>query len=496
MPLKSLEHNPPLEVLAADMDRFVHNPLGWVYYAFPWQEEGGELEKYPGPDTWQVEVLEHIGKKLHAQEISVNEVIRIGLAAGNGPGKSALVSWLILWAMSTYEDTRGVVTANTENQLKTKTWAELSKWHRLCITKPWFNLTATAIYAKDKEHERTWRIDQIPWTIEKTEAFSGLHNKGKRILLVFDEASAIPDKIWEVAEGALTDKDTEIIWLVSGNPTRNTGRFRQCWGNLRHRWKTWRIDIRKSILVNQAEVKAWIEDLGIDSDWVLVHVLGQFPKASDLQFISTAIVEAAAGRKAGQHQYFYAPKIIGVDSAWTGGDLIVIGMRQGIVFKILQIFRKNDDDGLIAAAVIHHENAEKADAVFIDQGYGTGIYSFGKRMHRKWILINFGGKSLIPDCVNNRAYMWKQSRQWLIDGGCIPDDAQMKDDLIGPEVKPNLQDKLLLESKESMRKRGLASPSKGDTLALTFAMPVTKKVINAAGQEVGTFAKSDYCVLA
>ena len=236
-----IEENPPLVVLAGDMDRFIHDPLAWVHYAFPWGEDG-ELQDYPGPDYWQTEVLEHITAKLKAKESKdmdptklISAVIRIAISAGNGPGKSALVAWLILWAMSTFEDTRGVVTANTDTQLRTKTWAELAKWYHLCITRHWFNITATAIYAKNKAHERIWRIDQVPWSEEKTEAFAGLHNKGKRILLVFDEASAIPDKIWEVAEGALTDKKTEIIWLVSGNPTRNTGRFKQCWGKFRHR---------------------------------------------------------------------------------------------------------------------------------------------------------------------------------------------------------------------------------------------------------------------
>jgi hypothetical protein len=498
-PKMTLEHNPPLEVLAADMDRFIHNPLGWVYYAFPWEEEG-ELKEYEGPDYWQVEVLEYIGKKLTAKEITPNEavsaVIRVATSAGNGPGKSAMVSWLILWAMSTFEDTRGVITANTDTQLRTKTWAELAKWYRLCITKPWFQLTATAIYAKDKEHERTWRIDQVPWSEDRIEAFSGLHNKGKRILLVFDEASAIPDKIWEVAEGALTDKKTEIIWLVSGNPTRNTGRFRECWGKARHRWKTWQIDTRKSRLTNQTEIKAWIEDLGIDSDWVRVHVLGKFPNASDLQFISNAIAEAAAARKLSQHQYFYAPKIIGLDPAWTGGDEIVIVLRQGLASKILQVFQRNDDDSEIAGALARHEDREKADGVFIDQGYGTGIYSFGKTLKRQWVLVNFGSKSNTPGFANKRAEIWGKLKEWLKEGGSVENTQKMIADLTAPEYHINIRDCIVLESKENMRKRGLASPGRADALALTFAHPVAKKRLNAMGQEQGNFAKHEYDVLA
>jgi hypothetical protein len=97
--------------------------------------------------------------------------------------------------MATLPDTRDIVTANTESQLRTKTWAELSKWHRLCICRDWFVLTATAIYAADPAHERTWRIDAVPWSETRTEAFAGLHNKGRRIVVFFDEASAIPDVI-------------------------------------------------------------------------------------------------------------------------------------------------------------------------------------------------------------------------------------------------------------------------------------------------------------
>jgi len=476
--------------LVEDMASFEKDPYGWVLFSFRWGED--ELEGYTGPDKWQEEVLKYIRDQLQAGKKTVQEavsyVVQISVASGNGPGKSALVAWIILWALSTFEDTRGVVTANTETQLRTKTWAELSKWYRLFIAKHWFELTATAIYAKSKEHERTWRIDQVPWSEHNVEAFAGLHNKGKRILLVFDEASAIPDKIWETAEGALTDLGTQILWLVFGNPTRNTGRFRECWGKMRHRWKQWQLDIRKSMLVNQKKVREWIDDLGIDSDWVRVHVLGLFPKAGDLQFIPTDLAEAARGRQIEAHKYNFAPKIIGVDMAWTGGDEIVIGIRQGLVYRQLQTFQKNDNDALIAAAVAAWEDREKADGVIIDLGYGTGVYSFGKQMNRQWLLCSFGSKSTTPGYANKRAEMWGKMKKWLEEGGCVPDDQKLIDDLTGPESYPNLKGEIVLESKKTMKDRGLASPSRADAPAITFAFPITKKKSNEQPQ----FAKNDY----
>jgi hypothetical protein len=120
-----------------------------VLLTFDWGN--GELAGHDGPDEWQKDILCAIRDRI----VSASEAIQIAVASGHGVGKSALVSWLILWAIVTLPDTRGIVTANTESQLRTKTWAELSKWHRLCICRDWFILTATAIYAADAAHERT-----------------------------------------------------------------------------------------------------------------------------------------------------------------------------------------------------------------------------------------------------------------------------------------------------------------------------------------------------
>ncbi|PIQ90207.1 MAG: terminase [Candidatus Omnitrophica bacterium CG11_big_fil_rev_8_21_14_0_20_41_12] len=477
----------PERDLINDMVSISKDPYDWVLYSFEWGK--GELLGFDGPDVWQKDLLCAIRDGL----LTSNEAIRLATASGNGVGKSALVSWIILWSLSTFEDTRGIVTANTENQLRTKTWAELAKWYRLFIAKHWFTFTATAIYSVDPEHEKTWRVDQIPWSEHNSEAFAGLHNKGKRIIVIMDEASAIPDIIWEVTEGALTDEGTEIIWAVFGNPTRNTGRFHSCFAKSRNRWKTWQIDSQTVKITNKEQLSQWIGDYGIDSDWVRVHVLGKFPKASDLQFIPTDIAEAAAGRKLGENSYYWAPKIIGLDPAWTGGDNIVIYLRQGLMAKKLAEFQKNDDDSKIAGALAHYEDAEKADAVFIDQGYGTGIYSFGKTLNRNWTLVNFGAKSGTPGFANKRAEIWGMLKQWLIEGGCVPKDPKMIVDLTGPESHINIRDCIVLESKDSMRKRGLASPGNADALALTFAFPVKAK--NRLAQQIKEFTNDKYDVL-
>jgi hypothetical protein len=388
-------------------------------------------------------------------------IIREAIASGHGIGKSALVAWLILWAMSTFKDTKGVVTANTETQLKTKNWAELAKWFRLCWFAPqMFEMTATAIFSVSPQHQKTWRIDMVPWSERNTEAFAGLHNKGKRILLIFDEASAIPDVVWEVSEGALTDEGTQIIWCVFGNPTRNTGRFKDCFtGKRRHRWNTRQIDSRTSIFVNRGQIDEWISDYGIDSDFVKVRVRGMFPAMSARQFISVADVDAAYGRHLRPEQYGFAPKILTCDPAWEGDDELVIGLRQGLAFKILRTIPKNDNDIQVAGIIANLEDSEGADAVFVDAGYGTGIVSAGRTLGRTWQLVWFAGESADPGCLNKRAEMWKLMRDWLKEGGAIPLDNTLYNDLIGPETVGRVDGKIQIEAKAEMKRRGLPSPT-------------------------------------
>jgi len=464
--------------LIESIAKFEHNPYGFVMFSFAWGK--GALAKHKGPRKWQKKLLIEIGEKLKLGELSTHEVLQYAISSGHGIGKSAMVAWLILWALNTKVDTKGIVTANTDTQLKTKTWPELAKWHGLSISKHWFTFTATAIFSNDKAHAKTWRIDAIPWSEHNTEAFAGLHNEGKRILIIFDEASAIPDAIFEVTEGALTDADTEIIWCCFGNPTRNSGRFRECFRKLKKRWATYQIDARDVAGTNQAQIAKWLEDYkaegGENSDFFKVRVRGIFPESSIKQFIPTKIVDMGYGKEIQKSSYDFAPVIITCDPAWTGDDKLVISMRQGNYFEILEVIPKNDDDFRIASLIAQYEDDLGASAVFIDMGYGTGIYSCGKVLKRKWTLVSFGGASTKLGFKNKRAEMWNDIKEWLKMGGCLPRNQTLYDDLISPESVMKTDGIQQLESKESIKARGIPSPDFADSLALSFAFPVKAKV--------------------
>jgi len=407
------------------------------------------------PDVWQIEALN-----------AVRDNKRVAGASGHGIGKTAFVAWIIHWFMATRPNPQVVVTANTKNQLDSKTWRELAKWNQKALNGHWFEVKATRMELKDSPE--TWFASAIPWTEHNSESFAGTHEE--HVLVVFDEASAIADVIWDVVEGAMTTPGAR--WVALGNPTRNTGRFRECWGRFRHRWHTMQVDSRKAKMADQTQIKEWIADYGEDSDFVRVRVKGEFPKSSSAQLISTALVEAAVKYKAVGFEKL--PLILGVDVARFGDDQTVICARRGRKVYPLSKFRELDTmqvAGHVAAAI----KDLKPSLVNIDIGaMGAGVVDRLREQGFEVRGVNFGGEPTDKiKFANKRAEMWGQALNWLKEGGELPDDYELRQDLIGPEYSYTSSQQLLLEKKESMKRRGLSSPDCADAFALTFASPVT-----------------------
>lgn len=465
----------PKETLEAGCDflyKTRHDPLMFVMCAFPWGEKYTPLEKQSGPFPWQKELLEYIRDNSEDRE----RAIRIAIASGNGIGKSAFVAWMILWSFSTYPDTVGVVTANTETQLMAKTWKEVNKWYDMFILKDFFTLAGTSLHSADAGAERTWRFDAIPWSKENPEAMAGLHNLGKREIIIFDEASAIDTVIWETMEGAMADADTEKYWIAFGNPTRRDGAFYDCFHKNRDLWFNKQINSETVPSVSKAQIEQWRKEHGEDSDWYRIHVKGLFPKSNESQYISTELVEAAKKRVYKPGSFKFCPCIIGVDMAWKGKDRVKIYMRQGLSSKKIGDIAYNGNDLDLAAQLAYLEDQYKADAVFIDLAYGTGVYSAGQKWGRDWTLVAFGGQSALPECINKRSEMYTRALRWLKEGGSIEEDNDyLAEDLTAPELVWNDKGLIQLESKKEIKKRLQRSTDDGDSFVMTFAFPVVKK---------------------
>lgn len=464
------------------------NPLGFVMGAFPWGEAGTQLEAYDGPMPWARNLMERVRLGL----LNPSEAIMEAVASGHGIAKSTTVSQLILWAFTTFPDCRGVVTANTEPQLKTKTWAELGKWFNLLnpLIREHFQLNATSLLSRDKAAERTWRIDLIPWSKTNPQAFAGLHNKGNRLILVFDEASEIDDIIWETAEGAFSDADTQLMWFAFGNPTRNIGRFRECFdGRFSSFWHTAQIDSREVPITNKKRIAELIRTYGEDSDYVRIRILGQFPRQGLMEFFIAADIDAAMAPDREIFVDSAMPLAIGVDVARYGANNSVIFPRRGRDARTLarKVFH-----GLSTVELSNHIfgcwTEWHPDGIFIDEGgVGGGVVDNCRQKQLFVVGVQFGGKDDITGIAfnnsgerysNKRSAMHGALRSWLRDGGILPNDPDLRTAMLAIRYVFNKKDEIQLVAKEEILadNPGLLLDDL-DALCLTFGGPIAKREV-------------------
>ena len=487
-----------------------HDPLKHVMISYPWKTDPSiqmvELapkyrERFPscvyGPDEWACEFLDDVGMESRARGFDGKNAVppmRYSTVSGHGIGKSALSAFIIRWIMDTRPLSKGTVTATTDTQLRTKTWAELGKWHNRGLTAHWFDYQSsrgnmayrsTKFLNNDpaKPLAGEWFCTAQTCKEENSEAFAGQHAPNGSSFYLFDEASGIPGKIFEVREGGLSDGHPMIFDF--GNGTKNTGEFfENCVGKMKHRYKVRSIDSRSVKITNKALLDQWIADYGIDSDFVKVRIRGMFPSQASTQFIPTEMVVAAMMRTAALNRY--AKLIIGVDVARFGDDSSVIYPRIGddactFPFKMLNQM----DTVAITTAVIAmcKEFAAlglRVSAIMVDGTGGSIGGAVGDQLRALgWpaIDVGFGKTSPDPKYRYMGDYMWGKLRDAL-PRLVLPRrtaDAHSPGQLLYEQLTQRLfgymtgTQKIHLEPKAEMKLRGIGSPDIADALALTYA---------------------------
>jgi len=474
---------------------FLHQPdikdnlYNFVMAVYPWGVAGTPLEHQTGPRAWQREDLDEITAHIQEQQRviaggGIPTMFKKGTAAGRGPGKSAKIAWLTHWMLTTRIGSTVIVTANTEEQLKTKTFAEVSKWINLSINGHWFDVSVLSV--KPAEWFGTLVKQQLKidtgyyyargqlWSEENPDAFAGTHNP-QGVLVEFDEASGIPDSIFTVTRFFFTEPVLDRYWLVDSNPRRNSGGFFELFHGTDPTWRKRHLDIRTVEGMDPKIAETLISQHGIDSDPVRIEVLGQFPKQGTRQFISNELVHAAQLRDV--QDDLGAPLICGVDIARYGDDRTVFRFRKGRDARsIPPIVFSERDNMYIANQLAAVIDRFKPDAVHIDAGNGTGVIDRVRELGYRVTEVWFGSSATSKEWANKRTEMFADLRDWL-GGGCIDADPQLFTDLTAPEYDyfGKASDSVMLESKEHLKGRGMKSPDHGDALALTFAARVARR---------------------
>lgn len=426
------------------------------------------------PDPWQEEVNN-----------SVRDNRRTAVGACHGPGKTFNAAGIIHWWMATRPYPRVRCTANTEKQIMSVLWSELAKVHRRAINKDMFQWTKTGFVLKSAPE--IWWAQAIAWSENNSEAFAGIHEK--YVLYIFDEASAIPDIIWEVSQGAMTNPHAR--WLVLGNRTRNKGRFHECFGKNKRRdneedtskWNAFTVSAFDSPRVSQDYINEIEREYGKDSDPYRVRVLGLPPTREDQQFIPIDLFEKALHTP--PVVYPSDMRILSCDPARFGDDRTVIGFRKGNSAGVIKSTRGQDI--MKTAGDMFHEIArakeagEEYDSVVVDVvGIGAGIVDRLREQGVKVIEVNFGSKPMDGKCKNLGSELWKRMREWLETGSVTE---EFRDDLIGRQYYFDSSDRLVMERKEDMKRRGLASPDIADMLAMTFVVRHINRLDNEPVEE-------------
>lgn len=474
------------------------SPLTFVMFAFPWGEKGTPLADQAGPRRWQRRVLRKIENHIkEGRAINLPKLLRLARASGRGIGKSALVAWLVLWFLTTRIGATCIISANSENQLRSITFAEISKWLTMSINSHWFDLVglkvnpagwlADLVRVQLQKGTEYWGAEGKLWSAENPDAYAGPHNHDG-MLVIFDEASGIPDAIWAVAGGFFTEPTFNRFWLAFSQGRRNSGHFFEIFGKKRDFWDGEQIDARNVEGTDPAVYDEIIQEYGEDSDEARVEVYGMFPDDDDIIFIGNALINKAINRKITDDKT--APITLGTDPSRNGTDKFSIVIRQGR--KIIKIRRFSIADSEIGTMegvghIIDAINEFDTDAGAIDEGgLGGPIYDrlkelgYGDRIKP----VNFAWSARNKKrWGNKRAEMWGDMKKWL-QIGSIPDDKILRADLSGPQKKPDSRGVMFLESKKDMRKRGLASPDAADALALTFATnPAPRGYNKASGHD-------------
>lgn len=465
--------------LIDEVSNYYNDPLGFVMFAFPWGESGTILEHQTGPDDWQILEFQRMAAHMQQQPFTgSNQVMpyKSAISSGHGSGKSCYTAFLILWIMSTRPMARGVVTANTFGQLKTKTWVELAKWHSLLINKHWFKLNSMSIQHVSYPD---WRIDACANDEGNPAAFQGMHNAASSVLMIVDEASGLSKVIHEAILGSLSDG--EGWYFKFGNPNNNSGPFYDAFHGSKHQYNTQQIDCTKAKMTNKVLLQSWIDEYGYDSDFCRVRVFGKFPKQADGQFISAAdVMDAYARGREGSGMFIPdQPLILGIDVSRGGEDSTVYFFRRGDDCVSLPIYKLSGEKSRNSMLVVSNAamliKRHEPDAIFVDgTGIGGPICDRINQLGHHATEIHFGSTANDTKKYQSKASeMWWRMRQWIMNHRSrLPNDNDLEQELTNRLYEHNQKDQLVIEPKKMMKLRGVGSPDIADALALTFAVDV------------------------
>ena len=417
---------------------------------------------------------------------------RVAVKSGNGLGKGFCASVAILWFLYYHDPAIVLSTAPTFRQVRHVLWRQIRRLHR-----------RAADVLGGKMLDTRWGLAEDRYAMglsaDSGDQFQGFHNDN--MFIVVDEAEGVDDDIYEAIEAVMTSAEPRL--LLIGNPTTVTGAFRRAFYQERHLYHTITISALESPNVMAGKVVIpgltsgqWVDEhretWGEDNPIYRARVLGEFPDQAEDTLIKLSDIETSSRRDpmarildngkpdAGEPSTSGAaglPDVVSaVDVARFGSDRSVILRRRGDQVEEIRTFHKLDTMQLVGWVVSAIKDSQPA-MVYVDEiGVGAGVVDRLREQGHKVKGINVARRAQQEGLFANlRAQGYWQLRERVASGTIsIPADNQLMGELAALRYSYDSQGRILLESKESMRQRGLPSPDKADALMLAFLEPVSK----------------------
>lgn len=414
------------------------------------------------PDDWQAQVLLAVGRGER----------RMSIRSGHGVGKSTCASWCMLWYVLIRYPCKVVVTAPTSAQLFDALFAELKRWINE-LPEAWRQLLnpkgdRVELVASPEGAFISARTARA----ESPEALQGVHSEN--VLLVVDEASGVPEAIYEAAVGSMSGENATTLLL--GNPTRTSGYFYDTHNKLRHNWWTLRVNSAESRRVSADFVREVAETYGELSNAYRVRVLGEFPNSDDDTIIPLDTAEAAVGRDIEPSPT--AMIVWGLDCARFGDDSSILTKMKGSVVKDVPLKWVKLDTMQLAGRVKAEwdacDSAQRPEEINVDAiGIGAGVADRLRELGLPARAINVSESPALKGQYKNlRTELWFKGREFFASGTCsIPAGCEvLVADLVS--VKYQIADSnglLLAEPKAETKKRLKRSPDYADSFLLCLA---------------------------
>lgn len=464
-------HIPETETLEQVAARYQKYPSQFVQETFLWGTPHTPLATYQAPLAWQQDVLNELESALADNHV----ITQFAISAGKGVGKTTLCAWLFLWHVACHEGrSHSLVTSVTGVQTQSRVWREVRQWRQAWTLRPFFDIQATKLQCRASD---AWYGMNQTWSNDNTEGFQGLHEQ--HVMIIADEASGIPDTILEVIESGATGP--QVIILYASNPTRSTGRFRECFRRNKTHWQTWIIDARDVPIVSEQSITKQLAEChgDVESASFRRNVRGEFPDESYDQMVPEAIINHALARHTTcilpLHMDLRIPVLVGATLASVAGTKTVFVARQQHHLLETIVFDKQESDDtaqVLITLMDKYRNWGYRVIAFCDaHGLDMDVITLCERAGHRITHVRTGAGALEKDrYLNRRTELWQATRKFFHKEGCLTaTDGKLCEQLQNCFFTIDTDGRGNIETKSQIMERGLDSPDVAEALSLTFA---------------------------